>query len=104
MRLLMIGAPGAGKGTQGEKIAEHFNIAHISSGDILRDHVKRQTSTGRAVAKYVEAGALVPNAVVMAMPRKPVVAASGGFVLDGFPRTVEQAEAAYTVARGLGVS
>src|SRR3954454_17183853 len=104
MRLLMIGAPGAGKGTQGEKIAEHFKIAHISSGDILRDHVKRQTAVGRTVAKYVEAGDLVPDAIVMDMLRKPVVAARDGFVLDGFPRTVEQAEAAYTVARGLGVS
>jgi len=105
MRLLLIGAPGAGKGTQAERLAEKFNIAHISSGDLLRQHVQDQTSIGQKIKAYVDAGDLVPDAVVMDMLRKPVVAAaeSGGYVLDGFPRTVDQAKAAFEVAHALGV-
>jgi adenylate kinase len=105
MRLLLIGAPGAGKGTQAERLSEHFGIAHISSGDLLRQHVKDQTTIGQTIKKYVDAGDLVPDAVVMDMLRKPVVAAAeaGGYVLDGFPRTVDQAKAAFETARELGV-
>ena len=106
MRLLLIGAPGAGKGTQAERIAKHFGIQHISSGDLLRHHVRTGTALGRTVAKFVERGDLVPDAVVMDMLRKPVIAANlqGGYVLDGFPRTIEQAESAYATARDLGVA
>jgi adenylate kinase len=105
MRLLLIGAPGAGKGTQAERLAERFGITHISSGDLLRQHVKDRTSIGQTIKAYVDAGDLVPDAVVMDMLRKPVVTAaeSGGYVLDGFPRTVDQAKAAFEVARALGV-
>ena len=106
MRMLLIGAPGSGKGTQAELIAERFDITHISSGDLLRYHVTEGTSIGRAAKEYLARGDLVPDAVVMDMLRKPVVAAtdSGGYVLDGFPRTVDQAQAAYETARGLGVA
>jgi adenylate kinase len=106
MRMLLIGAPGAGKGTQAELIAERLGITHISSGDLLRYHVTSGTSIGRAAKEYLVKGDLVPDAVVMDMLRKPVVAASesGGYVLDGFPRTVDQAKAAYETARGLGVA
>lgn len=106
MRLLLIGAPGAGKGTQAVRIAEYFRITHISSGDLLREHVGKESAIGRAAKEYIARGDLVPDAVVMDMLRKPVVAAnaSGGYVLDGFPRTVEQAEAAYTTAKDLGVA
>jgi adenylate kinase len=105
MRLLLIGAPGAGKGTQAERLAERFGITHISSGDLLRQHVREQTSLGRTVQSYVDKGDLVPDSVVLDMLRKPVVAAveAGGYVLDGFPRTVEQAEASFPVAQTLGV-
>jgi adenylate kinase len=105
MRLLLIGAPGAGKGTQAERLAERFGITHISSGDLLRQHVKGQTSLGQTIRSYVENGDLVPDAVVMDMLRKPVVAAvrAGGYVLDGFPRTVEQAKASFPTAQALGV-
>ena len=105
MRLLLIGAPGAGKGTQAEKLAARFDIAHISSGDLLRQHVREQTSLGQRIKSYVDAGDLVPDALVMDMLRKPVVAASesGGYVLDGFPRTVDQAKTAFETARELGV-
>jgi adenylate kinase len=106
MRILLIGAPGAGKGTQATLIAERFHIAHISSGDLLRMHVEENTTIGRAARKYLAKGDLVPDAIVMDMLRKPVVAASetGGYVLDGFPRTVEQAKAAYETAQELGVA
>ena len=105
MRLLLIGAPGAGKGTQAELLAQRFGIAHISSGDLLRQHVRDQTSLGRTIKSYVDKGDLVPDSVVLDMFRKPVVAAveAGGYVLDGFPRTVEQAEASFPVAQALGV-
>src|SRR5580704_15561552 len=102
MRLLLIGAPGAGKGTQAEKLSTRFNIAHISSGDLLRQHVREETSLGQRVKRYVDAGDLVPDALVMDMLRKPVLAAASGYVLDGFPRTVEQAKASYAVVRALG--
>ena len=106
MRMLLIGAPGAGKGTQAELIAERFGITHISSGDLLRKHVDEGTAIGRAAKEYLSRGDLVPDAIVMDMLRKPVVAASeaGGYVLDGFPRTVDQAEAAYETASSLGVA
>jgi adenylate kinase len=106
MRMLLIGAPGAGKGTQAKLIAERFHIAHISSGDLLRTHVQENTTIGRAAREFLAKGDLVPDAIVMDMLRKPVVAASedGGYVLDGFPRTVEQAEAAYETAQELGVA
>ena len=106
MRMLLIGAPGAGKGTQAELIAERFHIAHISSGDLLRMHVQENTTIGRSAREYLAKGDLVPDAVVMDMLRKPVVAASqaGGYVLDGFPRTVDQAKTAYETAQELGVA
>ena len=104
MRLLLIGAPGSGKGTQAVRLADRFGITHISSGDLLREHVRNETPIGLTIKEYVDAGDLVPDAVVMDMLYKPVVAATeqGGYVLDGFPRTVEQAEAAYDVAHRLG--
>jgi adenylate kinase len=104
MRLLLIGAPGAGKGTQAELLAERLGITHISSGDLLRQHVREQTALGRQIQSYVDRGDLVPTGVVVDMLRKPVVAAveAGGYVLDGFPRTVEQAQAAFPTAHALG--
>lgn len=106
MRVLLIGAPGAGKGTQAVRLAAHFGITHISSGDLLRQHVRDGTDLGRRVQQYVTRGDLVPDQMVLDMLRKPIVAASerGGYVLDGFPRTVEQAEIAYQTARELGVA
>lgn len=106
MRLLLIGAPGAGKGTQAELLAKRLAITHISSGDLLRQHVRDETTLGQTIRSYVDHGDLVPDGVVMDMLRKPVVAASetGGYVLDGFPRTVDQAKAAFAVAEPLGAA
>jgi adenylate kinase len=105
VRLLLIGAPGSGKGTQATRLAEHFGLTHISSGDLLRQHVTEGTPLGKEVQQYVAHGDLVPDTLLMDVLRKPVVAASnsGGYILDGFPRTVEQAEIAYSVAKDLGV-
>jgi adenylate kinase len=105
MRLLLIGAPGAGKGTQAERLATRFGITHISSGDLLRQHIQDQTSIGQMIKSCLDQGDLVPDGVVMDMLRKPVVAATqaGGYVLDGFPRTVEQARASFPTAHALGV-
>ncbi|MDQ1641001.1 MAG: adenylate kinase [Actinomycetota bacterium] len=105
MRLLLIGAPGSGKGTQAERLADHFGLTHISSGDLLRRHVEEGSKLGQAVQRYVSRGDLVPDTLVMDALRKPVVAASesGGYILDGFPRTVEQAELARATAKELGV-
>jgi adenylate kinase len=106
VRLLLIGAPGAGKGTQAVRLAEHFGITHISSGDLLRKHISEESAIGRAAQSYVARGDLVPDDLVIDMLRQPVVTATeqGGYLLDGFPRTVDQAEAAYRVARELGVA
>jgi adenylate kinase len=106
MRLLLIGAPGAGKGTQATRLAERLGITHISSGDLLRKHVTDETALGQQVKQYVSRGDLVPDQIVLDMLRKPIVAASegGGYVLDGFPRTLEQARIAYETAKELGVA
>jgi adenylate kinase len=106
MRVLMIGAPGAGKGTQAVRMAEHFGLVHISSGDLLRKHVAAETNIGRQISGYLANGDLVPDAIVMDLLRKPILAANaaGGYILDGFPRTVEQARAAHKVALELGVA
>jgi adenylate kinase len=106
MRILMIAPPGAGKGTQGALIAAHFSIPHIATGDLLRDHVARQTELGRAVQAYLEQGELVPDQVVLGMLREAMItvkAAGGGFVLDGIPRNMDQARAAYEIGCELGM-
>lgn len=88
MRILMIAPPGAGKGTQGALIAAHFDIPHIATGDLLRDHVARETTLGRAVKRHLDRGELVPDEIVLDMVRQALVAAAatgGGYALDGIP-------------------
>ena len=95
----MIAPPGAGKGTQGLVIAEHFGIPHIATGDLLRDHVARGTEIGTSVQRFLDRGALVPDEVVLDMVRTALEELQGdGFVLDGVPRTMEQARALYEIA------
>lgn len=100
MRLILLGAPGAGKGTQAVALAEHYRIAHVSSGEILRGHVGDGTDLGEQVAGYLAAGSLVPDDLVLAIIGRAVVEAirSGGYLLDGFPRTLAQAQRAYELA------
>ena len=106
LRVILLGPPGSGKGTQAARMAARFGIAHVSSGDLLRRHVAEGTGFGRAVSGYLARGDLVPDEVVLAMLQEQVVEAAraGGYVLDGFPRTLAQAEAAYRVAEELGVT
>ena len=107
MRVLMIAPPGAGKGTQGALIATHFDIPHIATGELLRDHVARRTAFGLAVQQYLDRGELVPDQIVLDMVREAMIAAKaagGGFVLDGIPRNMEQARAAYEIGRELGMT
>ncbi len=101
MRLLLVAYPGAGKGTQAAKLAAHYGIAHLSSGALLRAEVAQGTRIGRIAADYLGRGDLVPDALVLEMLSVPVLeaAGSGGYVLDGFPRTLRQAEEAYAVAQ-----
>ena len=100
MRLLMVAPPGAGKGTQAKRLAAHYGIAHLASGDLLRKEVAAGTEIGRAAEAYLERGDLVPDDLVLKMLTIEVLEASAdaGFVLDGFPRTLRQAEAAYQIA------
>jgi adenylate kinase len=95
MRLILLGPPGAGKGTQAELIKEHFQIPHISTGDMLRAARKERTPLGQKAEKYMEAGQLVPDEVVVGIVAERLAQpdCSQGFLLDGFPRTVEQAKA-----------
>jgi len=107
MRILMIAPPGAGKGTQGALIAAHFNIPHIATGELLRDHVARQTALGRAVQEYLDRGELVPDRIVLDMTREAILAAKaagGGYVLDGIPRNMQQARATYEIGLELGMT
>jgi len=101
VRLLMIAPPGAGKGTQSNRLAAHFGIVHLSSGELLRREVAAKSEIGVEVAAYLERGDLVPDDLVIQVLAAPILEAAGhgGYVLDGFPRTRAQAEEAYRMAR-----
>lgn len=94
MKIIMLGAPGAGKGTQAKKIAEKYLIPHISTGDIFRSNMKEGTELGRKAKEYMDQGALVPDELTigMLMDRIQKEDCQNGYVLDGFPRTIPQAE------------
>ena len=91
MRIILLGAPGAGKGTQGALIAEEHGIERISTGDLLREAVRKGSELGTEAKQYMDAGELVPDDVILGMVRE-VLADLDGFILDGFPRTVDQAD------------
>jgi adenylate kinase len=95
MRVVLVGPPGAGKGTQAGRIVERFGGAHIATGDILRSNAERGTELGRTARRYMDRGELVPDDVIIDMVLERIGEGdrAGGFVLDGFPRTVPQAEA-----------
>ncbi len=98
MKVLMVAPPGAGKGTQGVVIAEHFGVPHVATGDLLRDHVARGTELGKSVQGFLDRGELVPDEVVLDMVRTALETCGGGYVLDGLPRTMEQARKLYALA------
>ena len=95
MKLIMLGAPGAGKGTQAKKIAEKYGIPHISTGDIFRANIKNGTELGNKAKSYMEKGLLVPDELTcdLVVDRIAQEDCKNGYVLDGFPRTIPQAEA-----------
>ncbi len=92
MILVFLGAPGAGKGTQAKKLAQDMNLKHISTGDMLREEIKKETSLGKRAKEYMDRGELVPDELIIAMIEQALPKDSG-IVLDGFPRTVAQAQA-----------
>ncbi len=93
MKLIFLGPPGAGKGTQAAGVSAHLGVAHISTGDMFRSAIQNQTPTGIEAKKYLDAGELVPDSVTIAMVKERLSMddARNGYLLDGFPRTVDQA-------------
>jgi len=95
MRVVLLGPPGAGKGTQAKRLAEGANVPHVASGDLFRKHQEEGTELGKTAKSYMEKGELVPDEVVIGMVLERIQApdARAGYILDGFPRTLEQAKA-----------
>lgn len=106
MNVLLIGPPGAGKGTQGERLAQRLGLTHIAAGDLLREEVRAGTDVGREAKTYIDRGDLVPDAVILdlVLPRVVAAAADTGYLLDGFPRSVAQAQEARSLANRAGAS
>ncbi len=104
MRIIMLGAPGAGKGTQAKKVAEAYGIPHISTGDIFRANIKGGTELGKKAKSYMDAGKLVPDELVCDLVADRIAQddCKEGFILDGFPRTIPQAEALEEAVKKLG--
>ncbi|MFC2108481.1 adenylate kinase [Candidatus Bipolaricaulota bacterium] len=92
-RVVLLGPPGAGKGTQAKQIIDKLCLVHLSTGDILRDEVSRETELGMTAKGFMDRGELVPDQLIIDMIRARIEAAESGFLLDGFPRTTAQAEA-----------
>jgi adenylate kinase len=103
--LILLGAPGSGKGTQAKSLAERLGLVHLSTGDILREEVRRETQFGNQANQYMNAGELVPDVLILDMIKTKLVSDSmnRGFIFDGFPRTLEQAEGLDRLAHEVGV-
>ncbi|MDX1976742.1 MAG: adenylate kinase [Pseudanabaenaceae cyanobacterium bins.68] len=101
-KVILMGPPGAGKGTQGEILASTWQVPRISPGDIIRAEIKNQSALGKKVQSYNDAGLLVPDQVVIEMMQYQLEAAAKGWVLDGFPRTVPQAQSLDSMLSQLG--
>ena len=91
--IVLLGPPGSGKGTQGEKLSDELGYIRLSTGDMLREAVRNQTELGKKAKEFMDAGALVPNDLIIGLMKEKIAQAEGGVILDGFPRTVEQADA-----------
>ena len=105
MRIVLLGPPGAGKGTQAAKLVNQYNIPHISTGDIFRKNLKERTSLGLKAKEYMDKGLLVPDDLVVDIVKERLLEedCKSGFLLDGFPRTVEQAKALEREMERLGI-
>ena len=93
MQFIFLGAPGVGKGTMAVRYAERFTVAHISTGDLFRSNIERRTELGKKVEQILASGGLVPDSLTIDLVRTRLAEQHGGYILDGFPRTIEQAEA-----------
>ena len=102
MKLLIMGPPGAGKGTQAKILSQEYNLVHLSTGDILRKEIDKKSSTGLEAQKYMNAGNLVPDDVLLAMMKSTLTELKDqGVILDGFPRTIPQAEGLSNIFKSL---
>lgn len=106
LNIVLFGPPGAGKGTQSEKIIEKYKLSHLSTGDLFRKNLSEGTELGKLAQKYMDEGELVPDEVVIKMVEMRIKNETGspGFIFDGFPRTVNQARALDSMLTGLGQS
>ena len=104
LNIVLFGPPGAGKGTQSEKLISKYNLTHISTGDLFRKHLGEGTELGKLAQKYMDEGNLVPDEVVIGMVDDKIKETEGvnGFIFDGFPRTVNQAESLDKLMEGKG--
>jgi adenylate kinase len=105
VRIVLLGAPGSGKGTQGERLAARLDVPHVASGELLRAQIEARTPLGIEVAERIARGDLVPDDAIIEIVADAVLRASllGGYILDGFPRTRVQAERAYELAHPVGI-
>ncbi len=106
MNIVVFGAPGSGKGTQSEKLIEKYGLHHISTGEVLRDHIARETSIGKVAKTYISKGQLIPDSLMINILEDIIdnePKAMNGLILDGFPRTVPQAHALEELFRGRGM-
>jgi adenylate kinase len=103
IRLIFLGAPGSGKGTQAKRLAQKYNLVHISTGDILRQSIKDHTKLGVMAKTYMDAGELVPDYVVLGMIKEELTKGCEGFIFDGFPRTMAQAEGLDKILKDLNI-
>ncbi|WP_077598450.1 adenylate kinase [Olsenella urininfantis] len=106
MNIVLLGAPGAGKGTQAQKLVADYGVAHISTGDLLRAAVKAQSELGKEAKSYMDAGQLVPDSLVVKLVKERLAQddAQRGFILDGFPRNLQQAEVLDAELAGMGIA
>lgn len=108
LNIVIFGAPGSGKGTQSENLIKHYELFHISTGDVLRDHIKRGTELGKTAKGFIDQGQLIPDELMIGILAQVIddnkEAAQNGVIFDGFPRTIPQAEALETLLNERGTS
>ncbi|MBQ9585309.1 MAG: adenylate kinase [Muribaculaceae bacterium] len=108
LNIVIFGAPGSGKGTQSENLITHYKLFHISTGDVLRDHIRRGTELGKTAKEYIDQGQLIPDELMIGILAQVIDdnkdQAQNGVIFDGFPRTIPQAEALETLLNERGTS
>ena len=108
LNIVIFGAPGSGKGTQSENLIKHYELFHISTGDVLRDHIRRGTELGKTAKQYIDQGQLIPDELMIGILAQVIddnkELAQNGVIFDGFPRTIPQAEALETLLNERGTS